>query len=182
MDILFNPLTRRYPGTYYRFTVLRFDGLAFRLLLRCLLFASCFFFCFSRITRFVLVAVVALTASPFVLPVCLVYCVLKGFNATSTDDYSVTLGFSGSSSQCISMGENSVNICTGNGMYGVHLDGRSLASIVALVFFVYTLLMAFLVIGGYWLYSRFTVKRTAERPKFAHNHQDLTKNILEEEY
>ena len=107
---------------------------------------------------------------------------VQGFNETAQDDYSVTLGFSGSSSQCISMGQNSVNICTGNGMYGVHLDGRSLASIVALVFFVYTLLMAVLIIGGYYLYSRFTLRRTAERPKFAHNHQDLTKNILEEEY
>ena len=47
-----------------------------------------------------------------------------------------------------------MNVCTSSGLYGLHIDGRSLASILAVTMLVYTILVIGLAGAGYFLYTR----------------------------
>lgn len=98
---------------------------------------------------------------------------MQGYNSSAEHEYSAAMGFG--DTRCVSMGPNSMNFCTDNGLYGIHVDGRSLASILALVLFVYTLLMGVLVVAGFWVYGKFFKSKQSKE----NVHSSLTSSLFD---
>lgn len=77
------------------------------------------------------------------------------------------------------MGPNTMNFCTSQGLYGVYVDGRSLASIFAVVLVVYTIIVGFLGFSFYWLRGRYYASKFQRGGKPAGSPRSLRANFLE---
>jgi len=75
------------------------------------------------------------------------------------------------------MGQNTINLCTSNGLYGVYIDGSPLATIFAVVFLIYTFVLAIVCVLGYWLHQKYqsmAKRSTVSKPQ-------LSANLFDEE-